>query len=185
MNWRVFRERTVGYNVNWFVQSNQILMKCFAVDIESQSSSSPDKDLVFSLFRARQSIYRLSEKEVAKYGVTLEQATVMRLVKANGAITLDDICHIMIREHHTISSLIQRMANKQLVFATKGNRGRIKLALTKKGDEIVNKIEANDRNEEMISVLSKEEQKQLASYLKRITDTALQKANKPRTQASK
>lgn len=137
-------------------------------------------DLVFALFRARQSIYRLSEKEVAKYGVTLEQATVMRLIHANRDITLDEICRIMIREHHTISSLIRRMSRKNLVTIKKGERGRIKLALSDKGAEILERIEASRYREGFISMLNAEEKQQLAGYLKRITDAALQKAGKVR-----
>ncbi|PVV83915.1 MarR family winged helix-turn-helix transcriptional regulator [Dehalogenimonas alkenigignens] len=137
-----------------------------------------DTDLIFILFRARQSIYRLSEKEVAKHGVTLEQATVMRLLKAKNDISIDEICRIMIREHHTISSLIRRMSRKNLVTIKKGERGRIELALSDKGAEILERIEASRYREGFISMLNAKEKQQLAGYLKRITDTALQKAGK-------
>ncbi|MEL7563002.1 MarR family transcriptional regulator [Dehalogenimonas sp. 4OHTPN] len=137
-----------------------------------------DADLIFSLFRARQSIYRLSEKEVAKHGVTLEQATVMRLIKAKNDISIDEICRIMIREHHTISSLIRRMSRKNLVTIKKGERGRIKLALSDKGIEILERVEASRYREGFISMLNVEEKQQLSGYLRRITDAALQKAGK-------
>ncbi len=143
----------------------------------SQMSVS-DADLIFSLFRARQSIYRLSEKEVAKHGVTLEQATVMRLIKAKNDISIDEICRIMIREHHTISSLIRRMSRKNLVTIKKGERGRIKLALSDKGIEILERVEASRYREGFISMLNVEEKQQLSGYLRRITDAALQKAGK-------
>ncbi len=133
-------------------------------------------DLIFALFRARQSIYRIREKEVARYGVTLEQATVMRLIEAKSDISIDDICRVMIREHHTISSLIRRMATKNLVQISKGQRGKINMSLSNKGGEILEKLNATSIKEDLMSVLNEDEKHQLAGYLQKITQNALAKA---------
>lgn len=102
----------------------------------------------------------------------------MRLIKAKNDISIDEICRIMIREHHTISSLIRRMSRKNLVTIKKGERGRIKLALSDKGIEILERVEASRYREGFISMLNVEEKQQLSGYLRRITDAALQKAGK-------
>ncbi len=147
------------------------------MDTNKGLAAVPDSDLIFLLFRARQSIYRIIDKEVARYGVTLEQATVMRLIKAKSDISIDDICRMMIREHHTISSLITRMVKKNLVHVKKGSRGRISLILSEQGLEILDKIDAEDSRGDLMSVLNGEEKQRLALYLQKIARHALSKAN--------
>ncbi|APV44919.1 DNA-binding transcriptional regulator, MarR family [Dehalogenimonas formicexedens] len=137
-----------------------------------------ETDLIFLLFRARQSIYRVSEHEASRCGVTLEQATVMRLIEANAEISIENICRIMIREHHTITSLIARMVKNGLVTVTKGARGKISLALTPKGDEILGKMNSTKNRGGGVSILSDLERRRLAHYLQKITKHALQEAGR-------
>src|SRR3989338_6337152 len=80
--------------------------------------SRADED--FRLWRfldhTRYVISRLRELELAQYGLTPEQAYVLDILNAKGgSTTIGDIVDMTLRQHHTISTLIARMAKRGLV----------------------------------------------------------------------
>ncbi|PPD57540.1 MarR family winged helix-turn-helix transcriptional regulator [Dehalogenimonas etheniformans] len=145
---------------------------------DNQLPPVPASDLIFLLFRARQSVYRIQERDVSRHGVTLEQATVMELIHGNRDISIGDICRIMIREHHTITSLIRRMVKNDLVIVTKGSRGKISLALTPQGSSILGQMTTEDDSVKLVSTLDDVEQRRLAYYLLKVTKNALKEFGK-------
>ena len=70
----------------------------------------PVRELWVLLERARFAISRLRELELAQFGVTIEQASILNIITKNGgAVTAKDIEDVTMRQQHSISSLVNGM----------------------------------------------------------------------------
>jgi DNA-binding MarR family transcriptional regulator len=80
--------------------------------------------------------------EIAQYGMTKEQAQILYIIKTNGgSVTLGKIATYSMRQHHSISTLINRMERVGLVKKTKlPNEKAFRIIATTKGKAMYSKL---------------------------------------------
>ena len=103
------------------------------------SYSDADHDLWMLLTHTRYAIYRAREKELQRYGVSPEQVGVLFIVQALGnRATPSEIARLIIRQPHTVSALIERMAEKGLVkkMHDLDRKNLVRVSLTEKGQKV-------------------------------------------------
>ena len=101
---------------------------------------------------------------------------ILFVISANGgSVTPSLISNWMLREPHTISSIISRMEKQGLVEKTRkiGGNVEIIITLTEKGRQIYGKISNIESIREMLSCLPEEEREQLSLSLKKLRDKGL------------
>ena len=115
-------------------------------------------------------ISRAREIEIAKFGLTHEQAILIyTLIKNGGSATLSEIAESTVRQYHSVSSLVKRMTKSGLVKKVKyQDKKKFEVSITDKGFEIYNKIPRNSI-EMTFSVLAPKDQKVFAKCLQRLT----------------
>lgn len=118
-------------------------------------------------------ISRARELELANFGLTLEQGVLLHtLIKMGGSATLDEITENTMRQYHSVSTLVNRMARSGLVKKVKySDNKKFQISITDKGSNIYRKATCNSLNI-IFSVLSPEDKKQLAEYLQLLFDKA-------------
>lgn len=112
-------------------------------------------------------IGRSREKEVARFGLTPEQARMLDILATNGGtVTINEIVNITQRQHNSISTLITRMCRQGLVKKIKDTRDyrRWDIIITEKGQKLFEQI-PRDSVTEILSCLSPEAKKDLKSIL--------------------
>ncbi len=72
-------------------------------------------ELWLRLDGTRFAVSRLRELELARFGLTVEQATVLMVLHGGASLTTKDFEDITLRQHHSVSTLVARMANDGLV----------------------------------------------------------------------
>ncbi len=140
---------------------------------DSPDTDVSDIDLWVLLDQTRDTISRAREMELSQYKITKIQASVLfMLLTQNRKIALSDISKWILREPHSISSLISRMERNGLVKKVKEpGEDRIQVILTDKGQQIYSQI--TWRSIEMVfSSLSAEEKRSLQSNLKKLRSKA-------------
>ena len=139
-------------------------------------NSDRDYNLWILLGQARDMVFKARGKELSRYGVTVEQASILFVIQAiGGKSTPAEISKWMLREPHTISSILTRMEKEGLITKRKdsSNKGQVIVALTEKGRQIYSQSIKRESIREIISCLSEEEHNQLGSLLEKLRDSAL------------
>ena len=135
-----------------------------------------DYNLWILLGQARDMVFKARGKELSRYGVTVEQASILFVIQAiGGKSTPAEISKWMLREPHTISSILTRMEKEGLITKRKdsSNKGQVIVALTEKGRQIYSQSIKRESIREIISCLSEEERERLGSLLEKLRDCAL------------
>lgn len=146
-----------------------------------------DKDLnLWALLRlTERAIFKAREKELAQYGITVEQAAVCFYVRIIGNnATPAELSRWMLREPHTISGILDRMEKKGMVRKVKDldRKNQVRVVLTEKGKQAYDQSTKREAIHQIVSSLSEEERKQLRSCLNTLRDKALKELgifNKP------
>jgi DNA-binding MarR family transcriptional regulator len=115
---------------------------------------------------ARFAVYRLRELELAPYGLTVEQNSVLTvLINEGGSATTKKIEEITLKQHHSISTLINRMIKINCVAKQKSTSGKgYEFYITKEGRALNKKVPVTSL-EMVFSALNIEEKKQLSRLL--------------------
>jgi len=124
------------------------------------------------LDHAKSLVARARELELSEYGITIEQMSILHALLINkGSATLDEIASIIVRQHNSVSTLVNRMAESGLVKKEKQNNDRkYRVIITEKARNIANSIPR--KSIEMIFVdLSLMEKEQLATCLEKLINT--------------
>jgi len=103
------------------------------------STQDEDQDLYFLLSNTRYAIFRAREKELLRYGVSPEQVGILFVVQALGnKATPAAISRQIIRQPHTVSALVDRMARRGLVKKVKDldRKNLVRVVLTEKGQKV-------------------------------------------------
>jgi DNA-binding MarR family transcriptional regulator len=131
-------------------------------------------------------IARLREMELAQFGFTIEQLMVLKgLVENNGSLNTRSLEETTLRQHHSISVLVNRMIRMGLLTKTrKEGENRNTIFITKKGEEQLNAI-TEFSIEVTFSALKTREKQQIAQYLHSLNDKARVMLGKPWTQSSR
>jgi DNA-binding MarR family transcriptional regulator len=97
------------------------------------------------LNRTRNTIYRLRELELAQFDLTVEQSAILHLLISRGGITsTKTIEDITMRQHHSISTLINRMIKMDLVAKRKNpDIKRNEILITKYGEDLYKNLPAH------------------------------------------
>ena len=143
---------------------------------ENLSNDDEVYNLWLLLANTRRSIYQAREKELNSYNITQEQAGVLFVISHIGnEATPAEISRQTHRKSSTISGLISRMEKSGLVRKVKDldKKNMVRIALTKKGEQAYSQSEERESIHYIMSSLSEEEQRQLALYLGKIQDKAL------------
>jgi DNA-binding MarR family transcriptional regulator len=135
---------------------------------------------LFSLLGATfNAIMNARKKEIEPSGISLTRSTVLWVLKAMGRpTTIAEIAQIMGRDHLTTSQLLKRMESERLIERERstGRRNPITLMLSPKGNEALTlTFERNEVIDEIMSCLSRDEQKNLVNYLKKLREKAVTK----------
>ena len=132
-----------------------------------------DLDMWVLLDNAHFAVARARLLELAQYDLTKEQAQVLYVLQNNGgSATQTQIAEFTMRQHHSVSTLVNRMTKDGLVEkekdpSTKGFR----INITQKGREKYGKV-TQDSVKMIFSSMSSGERQQLSRYLKRLHTTA-------------
>jgi MarR family transcriptional regulator, organic hydroperoxide resistance regulator len=100
------------------------------------SDDDNDQDLWLLLTHTRYAVFRAREKELQRYGVSPEQVGLLFVVQALGAkATPAAISRHIIRQPHTVSALVDRMAKRGLVKKVKDldRKNLVRVVMTEKG----------------------------------------------------
>jgi DNA-binding MarR family transcriptional regulator len=118
-------------------------------------------------------ISRARELELASFGLTLEQGVLFHtLIKMGGSATLDEISEKTMRQYHSVSTLVNRMARLGLLKKVKySDKKKFQVSITDKGLNIYSKATCNSLNM-IFSVLTTEDQKIFTKYLQLLTEKA-------------
>jgi DNA-binding MarR family transcriptional regulator len=128
--------------------------------------------------QTRSAIVRSRELELARYGLTLPQASVLfTLHRQGGSATLGEISEQTVRRHHSVSTLVKRMAERGLVETTIKHRddNKMTVAMTPKGQAVFERATSSSIESSIgmiFSALSSDEKERLLAYLQRLQDKA-------------
>lgn len=140
-------------------------------------SEDKDYNLWVLLHQAKDAIYMAREKELNQYGISPRHACVLFVINAvGGKAKITEITRWMLREHHSVSALLNRMEKKGLVRKAKEPAKRISFTITAKGKKAFNESLKRESIREIMSCLSEEEHQQLTSSMKKLRDEALTKS---------
>jgi len=128
------------------------------------------------LHQARDAISRLREKELHKLGISTAIAEVMFTIENIGSeATPTEISRHLLREFHSVSSILSRMEKKGLVKKVNDLKRKniVRVYLTDKGRQIYDEAKKRESILDILSGLSEKDSQQLASSLKEIRDEAI------------
>lgn len=118
-------------------------------------------------------IARARDMELNHYGLTPAQASVLYTLEINnGSATQGEISQFTMRQHHSVSTLINRMVKEGLVGKVKEPKGnKFKIVITEKGRNLYYKT---DKSSIMMvfGALADEDRIDLAKHLKTLCDHA-------------
>ena len=117
-------------------------------------------------------VSRARELELAQYGISMEQMSILHALLINGgSATIDQIATTIIRQYNSVSTIVNRMSALGLVRKEKlKNERKSKISITKKARIIVDTI-PRESIQMMFSSFSTTDKEQLATYLEQIVST--------------
>jgi DNA-binding MarR family transcriptional regulator len=114
----------------------------------------------------RFAIGRLRDMELAQLGLTPEQAAILNILSKYGNSTIGEIADRWMRQHHSVSTLINRMAAQGMVQKTKYPKQKeIEICITEKGKGLYSKVTHNSIDM-VFSALSQDDLQKLSQNLK-------------------
>lgn len=128
--------------------------------------------------QVRDLLVKAKNNDLSQYGITVRQLAVLDIVNITGnKATPSEIAMRLLRQPHSISSLLIRMEKQGLVnrAANPEMKSSVNITLTKKGKQILKESMSTDVTREIISCLSEPELQQLIVSLKKIRNRALDK----------
>jgi DNA-binding MarR family transcriptional regulator len=129
------------------------------------------QDLYLLFARARYLTFRARERELQRYGLTPEQSQVLFVTQAlKNKATPAAISRLLLRQPHTVSAIVDRMAKKGLIKKSKDleRKNMVRVTMTEKGKEAYEVTTKRGPIHRILSVLDKEERQQFRQYLERV-----------------
>ncbi|MDD5700584.1 MAG: MarR family transcriptional regulator [Dehalococcoidales bacterium] len=139
------------------------------------SYSDEDQDLWLLLTHTRYAVFRAREKELQRYGVSPEQVGLLFVVQALGnKATPAAISRHIIRQPHTVSALVDRMARRGLVKKVKDldRKNLVRVVMTEKGKKTYDLSTKRGPIHRIMNSLNEEEKDAFRSYLQRLLEKA-------------
>jgi MarR family transcriptional regulator, 2-MHQ and catechol-resistance regulon repressor len=119
---------------------------------------------------ARFMMARSREMELARYGLTPEQAHILDILTSQGgSTTINEIVDLTMRQHHSISTLINRMTKQGLVgkVQTPKDKRAFNVVITDKGRDLFKNI-STESIRMTFTCLSQEDKQELNTQLKKL-----------------
>ena len=135
------------------------------------STEDQDQDLWLLLTHARYAVFRAREKELIRYGVSPEQMGLLFVVQALGnKATPAAISRHILRQPHTVSALVDRMARRGLVKKLKDldRKNLVRVVMTEKGQKAYEFSTKRGPIHRIMNTLTAEERAELKSYLTKL-----------------
>lgn len=132
------------------------------------------RDVVVGLMQSGNLVHNQIHTMLQPFGLTLQQFNVLRILRGrNGkAACLESVTNDMIQRMSNTSRLVDRLINKELVRreVCAENRRKVDIFITKKGLDLLDKIEPVlvAKEEEITSFLSHQEMEQLLLLLAKL-----------------
>ena len=139
------------------------------------STDDEDQDLWLLLTHTRYAIFRSREKELQRYGVSPEQVGLLFVVQALGnKATPAALSRHIIRQPHTVSALVDRMARRGLVKKVKDldRKNLVRVVMTEKGHKTYELSTKRGPIHRILNTLTEEEKKVLKDILERLLTKA-------------
>lgn len=147
--------------------------------IQKNKSDGPVLD-DFAMWRlldhTRFMIARSREMELAKFGLTPEQSHILHILNQKGGTsTINEIVEITMRQHHSISTLINRMTRQGLVrkIRNPNDNRKFDVVATEKGKNLFKKL-TQESIKLTFSCLSEQDKKELETLLRCLLGQAYQ-----------
>lgn len=148
--------------------------------MEKYSSREGDFEMWVLLNHTRDAMFRVRQRELRQYSISIVRANVLFFLHANGGKgTPTEIGRWIFREPQSVSGLLDRMEKEGLVrrryaSALEGKQKSVEVLLTKKGRETYSRQRSQTESiSKMMSCLSEKECQQLRTYLGKLQDKAL------------
>lgn len=135
-------------------------------------------DLWMMLHQSRDAIFKLRERELNKFGISTPKAEILCTIQDIGYLaTPTEISRRVLREFHSVSSIISRMEKQGLVkkIHDMGRKNLTRICLTDKGKQIYHEVSNRKTIVDILSCLSETERKQMLSSLRKVRNEALRK----------
>jgi DNA-binding MarR family transcriptional regulator len=139
--------------------------------VKFYSADDADQDLWLLLTHARYAIFRAREKELQRYGVSPEQVGLLFVVQALGnKATPAVLSRHIIRQPHTVSALVDRMARRGLVKKVKDldRKNLVRVVMTEKGQKTYDISTKRGPIHRILNTLSEDEKKVFKDMLERL-----------------
>ncbi len=136
-----------------------------------------DYNLWVLIRQTRDVLLRIRENELRQHGITARQsATLITIQYLGNKATIGQISDWLLREHHSVSSIVSRMESSGLVrkIRDKRNRSEVNVTLTAKGYQAYKNAIKRDSIRKVMSFLSTEQRQQMASLLMLLRDKAIE-----------
>ena len=170
LTWKTYNDISKNKNVRKTVTEME-----YDDSVKFYSTEDQDQDLWLLLTHTRYAMFRSREKELQRYGVSPEQVGLLFVVQALGnKATPAALARHIIRQPHTVSALVDRMARRGLVKKVKDldRKNLVRVVMTEKGQKTYELSTKRGPIHRIISSLSEEEKKVLRNLLERLLTTA-------------
>lgn len=128
------------------------------------------------LNHVRQAIFRVREKELFKHGITHEHTEALFCINVldDEEVTSAKLARCLIREPHTVATLIERMRKGGLVKKVKDlpSKNMIRVEVTEEGKQVYEMAGKRESIHRIMSCLTKPEQRWLRRILEKLQDKA-------------
>jgi len=133
----------------------------------------PDLSLWILLSRAYRSLRHFRRREIAKCGLSIEQAGVLTVIKYLGNYAKPiDIAREMLRAPQTIAPIIDILLKKGLIETTRDKQRKniVRISLTAKGEEVYKCSLKMGAIGDVLASLTEPERRNLREVLEKIID---------------
>jgi DNA-binding MarR family transcriptional regulator len=131
--------------------------------------------------QTKDALLKARQKQYDSYSIGNERRAVLWGIKSyGGEASPVEISRLLLRELNSVSEMLKRMEKEKLIkkYATSG-KYRVKVKLTKIGEEVFNQSLYNEVDQRILAILSKKQREQLISYLWKIRKEALRELGIP------
>jgi MarR family transcriptional regulator, organic hydroperoxide resistance regulator len=152
--------------------------------LKIERTLSSDRDLTkeqeyyswVTLSRTNLAILKVRQKEMLRSGISLAQSSILSIVYTrNNRVTPAEISRELMRNPNTVTELLFSMEKDGLLKRVKDmpRKNMIRVELTEKGLEAYHRVTRGQSISEILSVLTKEEQRQMVAHLERVKNKAI------------
>jgi len=144
--------------------------------LEKITTTDEDLNLWWLLDQARHLVFRVRQKELDAYNISVRQAAALLVIQAAGErATPARISRLLLREPHSFSESLDTMEKKGLVRRVKDleRKNQVRVVLTEKGREVYYQSTKRKSIHLIMSSLSEEERQQLRHCLQILGNKAL------------